>query len=236
MTPEKEWTLVACGLIAHADDVLEVGEWDQVLRMVDDVLEGDDESTWLDLLADRGALERRFAELSPPDAATHESILRACWQMALSDGHGSDVEAEVHDRIAERLGLDIDRADEWRKQWTVEAGRRAELVASFAAIMANLDGRMDSTEAVEFDALLERLPLSVGRRMELAANLHSPPAMDVVVEGFSALPLDERKLALEELAPLIYASARGDREREALLELAGRMGVAADEAEHILDR
>jgi hypothetical protein len=32
LTPEQEWTLVACGLIAHADDELEFGEWDQILR------------------------------------------------------------------------------------------------------------------------------------------------------------------------------------------------------------
>jgi len=33
LSPEQEWTLAACGLVAHADGILEAGEWDRVLAV-----------------------------------------------------------------------------------------------------------------------------------------------------------------------------------------------------------
>ena len=57
LTPEQEWTLVACGLIAHADDELEFGEWDQILRLIDAAVDDEEMQPWLDLLGDRPALE-----------------------------------------------------------------------------------------------------------------------------------------------------------------------------------
>ena len=47
LTPEQEWTLVACGMIAHADDMLEFGEWDQILRLVDASVDDEQMQPWL---------------------------------------------------------------------------------------------------------------------------------------------------------------------------------------------
>ena len=84
LTPEQEWILVACGMIAHADDMLEFGEWDQILRLIDANVDAEQLQPWLDLLADRPALERRFAELEPPLPFFAEELLEHAWRMALA--------------------------------------------------------------------------------------------------------------------------------------------------------
>ena len=66
LTPEQEWTLVACGMIAHADDILEVGEWDEIVRLVNTRLEDDESEHWLGVLTDRAQLEEHFAKMAPP--------------------------------------------------------------------------------------------------------------------------------------------------------------------------
>lgn len=234
LTPEQEWTMVACGLIAHADDVLEVGEWDKIVAMIDARLSEEEGADWLALLLDRAKLEARFSEIQPPLPAFAEELLEQCWSMALADGHGSEVEAEVHDRIAERAGIEADRAAQLRQVWTRKAGERAEIVVQFAAGLANIDGRMDTEEAVQFDALLQTLPLSDAQRLECSQALFEPPSLDAVAERVVGLDMDQREGVLRDLAPIVGASHRGEREREAYLALADRAAIPRDRAERLL--
>ena len=108
LTPEQEWTLVGCGLVAHADEILDIGEWDEVLRYVGSTLSEADQQVWMEILSDQDQLEQRFAALGPLPDGAGEELLRRCWQMALADGVGTDIEASVHDRIARRVGVDLD--------------------------------------------------------------------------------------------------------------------------------
>ncbi|KIG16504.1 hypothetical protein DB30_04417 [Enhygromyxa salina] len=236
LTPEQEWTLVACGMIAHADDMLEFGEWDQILRLVDASVEDEHMQPWLDLLGDRPSLERRFAELSPPLPYFVEQLLEQAWRMALADGSGSEVEAAVHDRIAEKVGVSPEQAQAWRSRWTQEAATRAELVVGFAAALANLDGQLASAEAAQFDSLLERMPVSVARRVELSMLLYSPPDLKQLGGRLAALEPEIREAVLYEVAPLVQASDRGDRERAVFHELAELAAVPADRARELLER
>jgi uncharacterized tellurite resistance protein B-like protein len=236
LTPEQEWILVACGMIAHADDMLEFGEWDQILRLIDANVDDEQMQPWLDVLGDRPALERRFAELEPPLPHFAEEILEQAWRMALADGSGSEVEAAVHDRIAEKVGVDPEQAQTWRQRWTAEAAERAELVVAFAAALANLDGRMDSAEAAQFDSLLERMPVSVSRRVELSALLYSPPKLEDLGGRLAGLERDACESVLYEIAPLVLASHSGEREREAFFELASLAAVPRERASALLER
>ncbi len=232
---EQQWRLIACGMVAHADDILEVGEWESLLRLVGDEMEGDELDHWLGLLTDRAQVEAQFASLELPDPSTHLKIVDECWRMALADGHGSQVEAAVHDRIADRLGVGAGVAAKMREEMTLRAGERAEVVVAFAAAMANLDGHMDTAEAVAFDELLSRLPLPVSRRLELAPTLYDPPALEDIGARLATLPEVEREQALVELAPFVRASRRGDRERTLFVALATRAGLDAAVAKRILD-
>jgi DnaJ-domain-containing protein 1 len=234
LTPEQEWILVACGMIAHADDMLEFGEWDQILRLIDANVEDEQLQPWLDMLGDRPALEKRFAELDPPLPFFAEQLLEAAWRMALADGSGSEIEAAVHDRIAEKIGIDLEQAKSWRDRWTAQAATRAELVVGFAAALANLDGRMDSAEASQFDSLLERMPVTVARRLELQMLLYNPPKLDDLGRRLAALEPDERESVLYEIAPLVLASERGEREKAVFFELAELAAVPRDRAVDLL--
>lgn len=235
LTPEQEWTLVGCGLIAHADEILDIGEWDEVLRYVGATLSDADQQVWMEVLSNQEQLEQRFAELTPLAPAEGEELLRRCWQMALADGTGSDIEATVHDRIARRLGVDLDHVAKMREAWTVQAHARAELTVSLAAMFVNLDGHLDFHEAIHFDNLLERLPIPVGRRVELSELLHTPPTFDALVDRLLALDSGERMRALHSLVPLLRASRRGGRERELFFQLSRKVLGPQGEVEKLLD-
>ena len=235
LTPEQEWTLVGCGLVAHADEILDIGEWDEVLRYVGSTLSESDQRIWMEILSHQEQLEQRFADLRPLPLSEAEPLLRRCWQMALADGVGTDVEATVHDRIARKIGIDLDQVARWRETWTRQAHARAELTVSLASMFVNLDGHLDFHEAIHFDNLLERLPIPVGRRVELSELLHSPPTFDALVERLLTLDTGERVRALHSLVPLLRASRRGGRERELFFALSRRVLGAGGEADRLLD-
>jgi hypothetical protein len=236
LSPEQEWTLVACGLLAHADDILEIGEWDQVLWMLDERLAADETAPWLDVLANRAALRVKLSELPLPPPFFAEAILERAWRMALADGRGSDEEAAVHDEIATALGVPVAEAAAWREQWGAAAGRRAEAIAGFAAMLANADGVADSGERAEFADLVARLPIDEARREALAELIDAPPGLDDVVGRLVALPSDERSIALVTLAPIVRSSFGGAAERALFFELTERVAVSRADAERMLDR
>ncbi len=234
LTGEQRWTLVGCGLIAHADERLEVGEWDRAVALLEGEVDVDEVGSWLDKLTDPSELEVAFAALPEVPEASRRGILEGCWRMALADGEGSDVEEAVHDRIAHQLGVSAQDSMAWRAEWNKNAATRGELALGLAAVLANLDGRLDPAEAAKFAELLERTPVPVNRRLQLGEQLLAPPELEAVVRAMSELPLAERMAALRDLAPMVHASARGDDERAAFLDIASRLGVNAGDAERLL--
>jgi len=235
VTRVQEWVLIGCGLIAHADEIIDIGEWDEMLRLLAEVVSGDDADVWKTLLADQDAVEERFASLTPPAEEHHEEILRRCWSMALVDGGDSEIEATVYERVARAVGADDAQATQWRESWTEQALHRAELTAGLAAAFANLDGELGFNEAIHFDNLLERLPLPMGRRLELSNLLHKPPKLGPLENALAKLTSDQRVQVLHQLVPLINASERGGREQRAFLDLAKKVGVPPATIEALLD-
>lgn len=236
LSPEQEWTLVACGLVAHADGILEVGEWDQVLYMLDERVPASEVGPWLDILADHAALTERLAGLQPPLPLLCEDILARAWRMALADGHGSDEEAAVLDSIAAKLGVPPEHTARLRQTWLSQAQRRSEIVAGFAVLVATLDRRMDTMEAAEYASLLQRLPLAPGRREAMDKLLDAPPPLDALVGQLLALPPEERGIAMLSLVPLVRVGSGGEAERQLFVEIAERLALDPTEAEAMLAR
>ncbi|MEX1365634.1 MAG: TerB family tellurite resistance protein [Nannocystaceae bacterium] len=236
LSPEQEWTLAACGMVAHADGILDEGEWDRVLWMLDERIGEQDATQWLELLADRERLAEHLQALALPPPLFSEAILEKAWRMALADGEGSEQEAQAHDELAGRLGVDGAEAATLRARWLEQAHRRSELVAGFAAIVANLDGRLDPAEAEQLDALVQRLPVAPDRRAALQQLREAPPALDEIVGALLAHEPEERRIALWAMVPIVRASARGDAERALFLDVASRLAIAPAEAERMLDR
>jgi len=236
LSPEQEWTLAACGLVAHADGIVEAGEWDRVLWMLDERIGDDDASAWIDLLADRERLRAHVDGLAPPMPFFCEAILEKAWRMALADGEGSPQEAAVHDELAAALGTDATAAAELRERWLAQAHRRSELVAGFAAILANLDGQLDPSEADAYDQLVQRMPLPAERREALKALRDEPPSVEHIVGELMAMDPEERGIALLALVPLLQAGGERARERALFVDVATRVAISAQEIERMLDR
>jgi tellurite resistance protein len=236
LSPEQEWTLVACGLVAHADGILEAGEWDQVLWMLDERLPADEALTWVGRLADAKLLQKQLDTMAAPAPLFTESILEKSWRMALADGRGSAQEEAVHDEIAAKLGASRDEVATWRATWLERAHRRSEILAGFAAVLAASDGVTEPMEREQFGELLDRLPLAAGRRPELEALLGDPPDPEALIGQMLALDPDDRGLAMMAIVPVVRASGTGDAERELFVELAERVAVDPVQAERWLER
>ena len=235
LTPEQEWIIAACGLIAHADGELSSGESDQVLAMLDERLTPQEHARWLLLLTDHAALEATFRELPPPLPAFTEPLLEKAWTMALADGHASELEVRVLEHIASDIGIDAAELAAWRRQWTELAVELAEHIAEFAAILVHHDGAIDPAEAAAFRALLTRLPLTPDRRDHLAERLLArAPDRDHVGARLAALPRERRLTVLRSLAPLVAASSRADLGRAFFLDLARTAAIPADQAQRLL--
>jgi hypothetical protein len=236
LSPEQEWTLVACGLVAHADEVVDDSEWEHVLFLLDERLRGADEQPWIELLSDRERLREHVGGLQPPPPLFTEEILEKAWRVALSDGVGSQAEARTHDAIAARLEVEASRAAEIRQQAAERAARRAELVAGFAAVLVGLDEAVAEEEAAQFEALLQRLPLAEARREVHRQSLADPPDVETILGGLTALEREDRRVVVLELVPLVHRAATTDRERALFFDLAERLGVTRGEAEQLLQR
>ena len=87
-----QWKLVACGLVAHADGVLDGEECDRLMAAVDDAADGDTYSEWLATVADPERLQRVLDELPTPPEESRRAILEQAWTMSIVDGERCDAE------------------------------------------------------------------------------------------------------------------------------------------------
>lgn len=235
LTPEQEWILVACGLIAHADGEIKPGERDLILAMLDEHLDDAETRRWFELLGDLDGLYRCFDELPPPLPAFTELTLEKAWAMALADGEASAAEVEVMERVAAQLGVTPNELSRWRRQWTAQAADLGEHIAAFAAVLIHHDGVVDPAEKDQYLALLARLPLAPARRDALADEyLSRCPQLDHVGARLAALPRDRRFAVLRAIGPLVSASHRPELGREFFLELADFAAVPRDQALRLL--
>jgi tellurite resistance protein len=235
LTPEQEWILVACGLIAHADGELKDGERDLILALLDERLDDAETERWFGLLGDREALRREFADLPPPLPAFTETTLEKAWAMALADGEASAAEVAVMEEIAAQIGVMPGELARWRRQWTEQAADLGEHIAAFAAVLIHHDGVLDADEIEQYRALLDRLPLSPQRRETLAREyLARRPALDHVGARLAALPRERRFAVLRAIGPLVSASSKPEVGRDFFLELASFAAVPREQALRLL--
>ncbi|MGB1698549.1 MAG: hypothetical protein ACPHRO_01265, partial [Nannocystaceae bacterium] len=218
-----------CAWVAHADDVLEVGEWDLMVKLLEGGIPEEDEAEAMAMVMDKSAVAERMAGIEVAADVHADSVLALAWRMALSDGSAADSEVAAHDEIAQRLGVSPDAAATLRDNVSSEVSIEAEVLISFAAGIISSDGRVDASELVEFDDLISGLPVEEAKREALVATLHDPPSRATTVARFAGLSEHSKLRVMHQLGPFVAAAHRGDAEASIAVALAVEAGM--DEAD-----
>lgn len=234
--PETEWTIVVCGLIAHADGVLDGEECERLLSFIDEEIEADSYSDWLAIVGDKAALEAKLSELEPPAAEHHRELLEAAWSMAMVDGERCEAEVEQLQEIALAIGVEPVQLEFWRDAWTQSEREFSDVVSAATAAILGGNGPLFAEDRELFSEFLARLPTTNDHRDELRA--HAGAGGDVVTIGLrlTGMPRKARKRALMVIAPVVGAASRAEECKARFVQLAVGGGLTAMEAERILAR
>jgi uncharacterized tellurite resistance protein B-like protein len=214
VSPETEWILVVCGLIAHADGVLDGHEVERLMAMVDDRIPEDEYAEWLDIIGDQKQLDARYAGLADPPAAQHRTILEEAWTMAMVDGERNASELVVLARIAERFGVEPIQLEFWRAAWTNAEQEFSHRVAELALLSLGGGEAVFEDDHSAFLDLMQHLPTSNDERHRLgtfATSLPNPPVeSDALARALAAMPRSRRIQAFTLVAPLVRYSVDRD--------------------------
>jgi tellurite resistance protein len=230
----SQWTLVACGVMAHADGVLDGEECDRLLAMVEDEADGEEYSEWLAALGDAKKLEQMLEELPPPPAEDHREILENAWTLAIVDGERTEPEAVALERIATRLGIETVQLEFWREAWTEAQTTFARNVTEALVVILGGDAPVAEDDRKLLTEFVWRLPTSNEHREELAATVAEARDKDAVARELTALPRRRRQWLLRLLAPTARASTNAEAAGARFIALAEAAGLDRARAEALL--
>jgi hypothetical protein len=154
--------------------------------------------------------------------------------MVLADGHASEPELQILERIAADIGIEPAELAEWRARWTEHAAELAEHIVAFAAVLIHHDGTIDPAEASSSAGSSRacRSPRAQGRGDRRLPR--RPPTLGHLGARLAALPRDRRLTVLRALAPLVAASSNADLGRRFFLDLARAAAIPEAQASVLL--
>ncbi len=224
---ESQWTVVACGVMAHADGVLDGQECDQLLALVEDEADAEDYSAWLSTISDAARLQEMLAQLPPPPETAHREILETAWTLAVADGERTAAEHDALERIAARLGVASVQLEFWRDAWTQGQHDLAELVADAACVVLAGSAPLSEDDRTRVAALLRDVPTTDVHREELAAGTVVPKDDQDVGRRLRAIPKRRRQWLVKTLAPLTARANRREDAQRRLSEIGEAGGLSA---------
>ena len=230
----SQWTLVACGVMAHADGVLDGEECDRLLAMVEDEADGEEYSEWLAALGDAKRLDALLEALPAADPQDHREILENAWTLAIVDGERTEPEAAALERIAARLGVESVQLEFWREAWTDSQTAFARSVTEALVVILGGNAPIAEEDRKLLTELVWRLPTSNEHREELAGTVGEARDEETVARELTALPKRRRQWLLRLLAPTVRASTQAEAARQRFVALAEAVGVPRDRAEALL--
>ena len=227
VAPETEWILIACGLIAHADGVLDGNEVERLMGMVDDLIPEDEYGDWLGLIGDRERLEARYAAMPNPPESQHRMILEEAWTMAMVDGTRDATELVVLARIAERFGVEPLQLEFWREAWTTAEQEFSIRVAELAMWCLGGGESLFEDDHSPYLDVMERLPTSSEERVRLGELATKPPVTDPedLARNLAALPRTRRKHAFAFVVPLVRFAVEGESAKERFEAIGKKAGL-----------
>lgn len=229
-----QWTLVASGLVAHADHVLSGEECERLMALVDEEVDGDGYAQWMSIVSDRERLETMLAELSPPPPESHRQILEDAWLMAVVDGERVEAEIDVLRRVAGRLQVAATQLDSWREAWS--AAQHAYAETAMAALSHVLGG---GPALPEDDGVIERfvhsLPTTHEHRAKLVGGGLVPQAPNDLHWRLQALARSQRRDVVRRLASAVTSATRQDEAHERWRALGRELGLSDAELDRFVD-
>lgn len=223
---ESQWTVVACGVMAHADGVLDGEECDLLLAMVEGEADAEEYSAWLSTISDRERLEEMLLQLPTPPQISHRELLETAWTVAVADGQRTPSEQEALERIAARLGVESVQLEFWREAWTQGQASLAELVVDAGCVALAGNAPLDADARATIRQLTRSVPTTDDHREELVAGTAIPKDADGVARQLRALPKRRRQWVLKSLAGLPAQSNRREDTRRRLHDLGRDAGLS----------
>lgn len=209
-----QWTLVASGLMAHADEVMSGEECEHLMTLVDEEVDGDDYAQWLAIVSDPEQLQGLLQELTLPPAETHRQILEGAWLMAVVDGERAQSEHDALERIATRLGVDTKQLDAWRDAWNEAQHGNAGLAAAALAHVLGGGDAVATEQASAVKGWVQDLPTTHEHREQLAETVMQAQELAPLERELSALSPAARRDLLRRLATMSLDEAATERWRK----------------------
>lgn len=235
LTLTNKWQLVACGLVTHADGVLDGEECDRLMAMVDGHADGEEYASWLSAVADADRLREILEGLPAPPPEDHREILEQAWRISIVDGDRCDAEMAIIEDLARRIGVESVQLEFWRDAWTrSERETAASMAAALGWILGGGAPLHDDDKARLRNAIMA-FPTADDHREALIELASGALERDQAVRGLGTLTRRKRRWALEQLAPVVSGSTGTDVPRQRFIELGAELGVAASEADAMLD-
>jgi tellurite resistance protein len=220
-----KWTLVASGLMAHADHVMSGEECERLMALVDEEVDGDAYAEWLSVVSDRDRLAATLEGLAVPPPETHRTILEEAWLMAVVDGERVDAELEVLRGIATRLGVAPVQLDAWRDAWDVA---QHVLADSAVAALGHVLGPAGEGDTERF---VHALPTTHEHRAQLLAAGLADEGLDAVLRRLQGAGRSQRRDLLRRLA----GAVRADDARARWRALGRALGLTDEDLDRLAD-
>lgn len=223
--------LVACGVMAHADGVLDGQECDRLLAMVEDEADSDDDGAWLSTIGDRDRLEEMLEALPALPEEHHRDVLENAWLLAVVDGERTAPELAALESLAKRLGVEQMQLEFWREAWTTQQHDLAELAVVSACVVLGGTAPVTANDRSLIRDLAWRLPATDPHRERLEATSAIAHDPQEVARRLRAISKRKRRWVLCALASVPRAAGR----REDAIARARALGIDAGLSEAVVD-
>lgn len=228
-----QWTLVASGLMAHADRVMSGEECEHLMTLVDEEVDEDAYAKWMSIISEPGQLEALLGDLPLPPPESHRQILEDAWLIAVLDGERVEAEVEALGRIGARLGVEPMQLEFWREAWSAAQHTAAQTAVATLGYVLGGGGPALPEDVGLIESFAHGLPTTHEHRTQLVAEAQLPHEHDAVERQLRGLARPQRHELIRRLASTVDAATRADEVRARWRALGRELGLTEEELDRL---
>lgn len=229
---QSQWTLVAAGLMAHADRVLAGEECERLMLLVEQGTGDDEYARWLAAVSDPARLAEIAEALPAPPADSRRAILEEAWLMAVVDGERVQAETAMLETLGQRFSIEPVQLEYWREAWTSAQHDRAEATARLLGVALGDGAPVLPEHRRLVETLALSLPTTAEHREALARIAAAPIDEADVVRRLGALSRPGRRDAAARALAVLADQEDLAGARARIRAVAVASGIAESEIEH----